>query len=69
QLNKEYSGDEDESITANYVTAMNYFAYRLHLGRTDEEIVLHRFGQLFQQWIVDMYAIVEQTLLGDLILI
>ncbi|CAG8797628.1 1302_t:CDS:1, partial [Racocetra fulgida] len=42
QINKEYSGgEEDESITSNYVTAMNYFAYRLHLDHSDKEIVLY----------------------------
>lgn len=58
--------EEEEVSTRKHVTAMNYFAYRLHLGRPGEAVVLHLFGRLFQQWIVDMYAIVEQMRLNYL---
>ena len=46
------------------VTAMNYFAYRLQVGRPEEAITLHYYGRLFQQWIVDMYTVVEQIRLN-----
>ncbi|CAG8601559.1 3641_t:CDS:1 [Cetraspora pellucida] len=41
--------DEEKISTRKYVTAMNYFAYCLHLGHPNEPIVLHLFGRLFQQ--------------------
>ncbi|CAH1771184.1 5702_t:CDS:1, partial [Entrophospora sp. SA101] len=46
--------DDEASTTKKHVSAMNYFAYRLQLGRPGEAVVLHRFGRLFQQWIVDV---------------
>ncbi len=60
-------GDNDEvNTTSKYVTAMNYFAYRLQIGRSNEATTLHYYGQLFQQWIVDMYTVVEQARLNYL---
>nr|CAG8627565.1 809_t:CDS:2 [Entrophospora candida] len=58
--------DDKASTTKKHVSAMNYFAYRLQLGRPGEAVVLHRFGRLFQQWILDMYAIIEQMSLNYL---
>ncbi|CAG8765712.1 10251_t:CDS:1 [Cetraspora pellucida] len=52
--------NEKEIYTIQTVTAMRYYAYQLHFGCPNEPVVLHLFGRLFQQWIVDMYAIVEQ---------
>ncbi|CAG8626617.1 705_t:CDS:2, partial [Scutellospora calospora] len=60
-----FSNEEEEDI-GKYVSAMNYFAYRLQLRNPRELIILHQFGRLFQQWIVDMYAVVEQTRLNYL---
>src|SRR3989337_3711873 len=61
----ELSDISDEDNTNNeskkYVSAMNYFAYRLQVGRPNESITLHYYGRLFQQWIVDMYTVMEQT--------
>jgi hypothetical protein len=62
----EIFSDEDEENKSKYVSAMNYFAYRLQIRSPREPIILHRFGRLFQQWIVDMYAIVEQMRLNYL---
>src|SRR5436190_19683845 len=53
--------EDEENISSKYITAMNYFAYRLQVGRSDEAVTLHYYGRLFQQWIVDMYTIIEQT--------
>ncbi|UZO29015.1 uncharacterized protein OCT59_022512 [Rhizophagus irregularis] len=61
----EIYSDNDET-DEKYVTAMNYFAYRLQIGRSNEATTLHYFGRLFQQWIVDMYTIVEHTRLNYL---
>lgn len=59
--------NEDEDSKSNKcVTAMNYFAYRLQVGRPGEALTLHQYGRLFQQWIVDMYAVIEQTHLNYL---
>ncbi|CAB4483680.1 unnamed protein product [Rhizophagus irregularis] len=49
----EIYSDNDET-DEKYVTAMNYFAYRLQIGRSNEATTLHYFGRLFQQWIVDI---------------
>ena len=54
--------NSDEANTINkskYITPMNYFAYRLQIGRPNEATTLHYYGRLFQQWIVDMYTVVE----------
>src|ERR1041384_4646546 len=42
------------------------FAYRLQVGRPNESVTLHYYGRLFQQWIVDMYTVMEQTCLNYL---
>ncbi len=39
---------------------MNYFAYQLQISHFNEAITLHYYGQLFQQWIIDMYTVIEQ---------
>jgi hypothetical protein len=62
----EISDENETNISNKCVTAMNYFAYRLQVGRSNEPITLHYYGRLFQQWIVDMYTIVEQTRLNYL---
>ena len=59
--------DEDEAnISSKCISAMNYFAYRLQVGRPNEPVTLHYYGRLFQQWIVDMYTVMEQTRLNYL---
>ena len=58
--------EDEENISSKYITAMNYFAYRLQVGRSDEAVTLHYYGRLFQQWIVDMYTVIEQTRLNYL---
>ena len=59
--------DEDEAnISSKCISAMNYFAYRLQVGRPNESVTLHYYGRLFQQWIVDMYTVMEQTRLNYL---
>jgi hypothetical protein len=60
------SGEDEKNISNKCVTAMNYFAYRLQVGRPEEALTLHWYGRLFQQWIVDMYALIEQTRLNYL---
>ena len=62
----EISDNDETNISNKYVTAMNYFAYRLQVGHSNEATILHYFGRLFQQWIVDMYTVVEQTRLNYL---
>ncbi len=63
----EISDDDDEAnAKSKYVTAMNYFAYRLQIGRPNEATTLHYYGRLFQQWIVDMYTVVERARLNYL---
>jgi hypothetical protein len=46
-----------------YVTMMEYYSYRLQFRDKDYNI-LHRSGRLFQQYIVDMYAKIEQARLN-----
>jgi hypothetical protein len=42
--------DEDEANeSSKYISAMNYFAYRLQVGRSEEALTLHLYGRLFQQ--------------------
>ncbi|CAB4416166.1 unnamed protein product [Rhizophagus irregularis] len=60
----EVSGKDEEND--KYITAMNYITYRLQVGRSGEALTLHWYGRLFQQWIVDMYAMIEQTRLNYL---
>jgi len=62
----EISDNDEANISSKCVTAMNYFAYRLQIGRPNEAITLHYYGRLFQQWIVDMYTVIEQTRLNYL---
>jgi hypothetical protein len=62
----EISDNDEANVSNKYVTAMNYFAYRLQVGRSNETTTLHYYGRLFQQWIVDMYTVVEQTRLNYL---
>jgi Helitron helicase-like domain at N-terminus len=45
------------------ITRMNYYSYRLH-QRIGEAETLIRGGKLFQQWIVDAWATVEQARLN-----
>ena len=58
--------NDEANATSKYITAMNYFAYRLQIGRPNEATTLHYFGRLFQQWIVDMYTVIEQARLNYL---
>src|SRR6266498_1465799 len=58
--------DEANAINKKCVTAMNYFAYRLQIGHPGETLALHLYGRLFQQWIVNMYTVVEQMRLNYL---
>src|SRR5271156_6461109 len=58
--------NNEANATSKYITAMNYFAYRLQIGRPNEATTLHYFGRLFQQWIVDMYTVIEQARLNYL---
>ena len=60
------SEDKANTINKKCVTAMNYFAYRLQIGRPGETLALHLYGRLFQQWIVNMYTVVEQMRLNYL---
>src|SRR5947207_8763801 len=65
--NDEVFDDEGEAnISSKCISAMNYFAYRLQVGRPNEPVTLHYYGRLFQQWIVDMYTVMEQTRLNYL---
>ena len=65
--NDEVFDDEGEAnILSKCISAMNYFAYRLQVGRPNEPVTLHYYGRLFQQWIVDMYTVMEQTRLNYL---
>src|SRR2546423_2770538 len=65
--NDEIFDDEGEANISNKcISAMNYFAYRLQVGRPNEPVTLHYYGRLFQQWIVDMYTVMEQTRLNYL---
>ena len=65
--NDEVFDDEGEANISNKcISAMNYFAYRLQVGRPNEPVTLHYYGRLFQQWIVDMYTVMEQTRLNYL---
>jgi hypothetical protein len=61
----EISDDDEIDITSKHVTPMNYFAYRLQI-RSNEATTLHYYGRLFQQWIVDMYTVIEQARLNYL---
>ena len=62
----EISDEDEANISSKCVTAMNYFAYRLQVGRSNKPVTLHYYGWLFQQWIVDMYTVVEQMRLNYL---
>src|SRR6266540_5404813 len=62
----EISGEDEINTHNKCVTAMNYFAYCLQVGRSEELLTLHWYGRLFQQWIIDMYAVIEQTRLNYL---
>src|SRR6266498_5383040 len=62
----EINDNDEANATSKYVTAMNYFAYRLQIGHPNEAITLHYYGRLFQQWIVDMYTVIEQARLNYL---
>src|SRR5436190_1424376 len=65
--NDEVFDDEGEANISNKcISAMNYFAYRLQVGHPNEPVTLHYYGRLFQQWIVDMYTVMEQTRLNYL---
>ena len=67
--NEEVIEDSDNdvaNVTSKYVTAMNYFAYRLQVSHPNEVTTLHYYGRFFQQWIVDMYTVVEQSRLNYL---
>jgi len=44
----------------NHITQMQYYAYQLQV-RSRENSGLHRAGRLFQQYIVDAYATLEQN--------
>ncbi|CAG8703044.1 13720_t:CDS:2, partial [Acaulospora morrowiae] len=56
--------EEDEN--SRHVTIMNYYAYHLQIRRDTplESFALHRAGRLFQQYIVDAYACIEQSRLN-----
>ncbi|PKY59698.1 hypothetical protein RhiirA4_482672 [Rhizophagus irregularis] len=60
----EASGEDEENDKC--ITAMNYIAYRLQVSHPGKALTLHWYGRLFQQWIVDMYAMIEQTHLNYL---
>jgi hypothetical protein len=55
------AGDEEQnnSNKRNYMSILEYYAYRLHQRATDSS---HLFlaGNLFQQWIVDAWAATDQ---------
>ena len=40
----EISDNDEANISSKCVTAMNYFAYRLQIGRPNEAITLHYYG-------------------------
>ena len=65
----EINNEDEANILSKCISAMNYFAYRLQVGRPNESVTLHYYGRLFQQWIVDMYIVMEQTRLNYLRLI
>ena len=62
----EISDNDEANISSKCISTMNYFAYWLQIGRSNEAITLHYYGRLFQQWIVDMYTVIEQTRLNYL---
>ncbi|CAG8493504.1 1602_t:CDS:2 [Acaulospora morrowiae] len=55
--------DNNEEEDLRRVTMMQYYAYRLQVHRyvPQESFALHRAGRLFQQYIVDAYACIEQN--------
>jgi len=68
QVNDSNSMDnlqQDENTELRRVTMMQYYAYRLQI-RQLESFALHRSGRLFQQYIVDAYACIEQNRLNYL---
>ena len=40
----EISDEDEENISSKCITAMNYFAYQLQVGRPNEPITLHYYG-------------------------
>ncbi|KAG2215259.1 hypothetical protein INT45_004236 [Circinella minor] len=65
----ENAGDEGWTIDArsgiHKITVIEWYKYRLMIhGNGREDNYLHRFGKLFQQFIVDMYAKMEDNRLG-----
>ena len=44
---------------------MEYYSYRLQF-RDNNYSILHRSGRIFQQYVVDMYAKIEQSRLNYL---
>src|SRR6266540_3412562 len=62
----EINGEDEINIQNKCVTAMNYFAYCLQVSHSEELLTLQWYGRLFQQWIVDMYAVIEQIRLNYL---
>ncbi|CAG8732633.1 6142_t:CDS:2 [Cetraspora pellucida] len=57
---------DDDDINQKTVTIIQYYSYRLQVGRFNERINIHLFGHLFQQYIVDTYTNVKQKRLGYL---
>ena len=51
-----------ELMESNQMTPMEYYRYRLQIRLTENK--LHIMGRLFQQYIVDVWTIVEQTRLS-----
>lgn len=59
----EYDDDGLHIKKRKHVTLMQFYAYRLQV-RVGEGTGLHLAGRLFQQYIVDAYAIIEQNRLN-----
>jgi hypothetical protein len=53
----------EQGATNTGITRMNYYSYRLHQHVGEAETLI-RGGKLFQQWIVDAWATVEQARLN-----
>ena len=68
QANSNQNTRENEDVDSRYVTMMQYYAYRLQVRQNGslEAFALHRSGRLFQQYIVDAYACIEQNRLNYL---
>ncbi|CAG8775114.1 7652_t:CDS:2 [Cetraspora pellucida] len=66
KINNNIEDIKNSDRAQKYVTMMQYYAYYLQVGRPREGLSLHLAGHLFQQYIVNTYAIVKQNHLNYL---